>query len=544
VPVEERSWVEAVEEYWADPARRWHLYDSRPNLLLARSLPVHAVCQGGDVLQWGGARITVLDTPGHTEGSLSYLVETGEMRLLFCGDLIYGPGQVWDLYSLQKGWLTRDYHGFLGDRGRLKASARSAVERGAEVWVPSHGVTIEEPAAAVELLCRRLDEAYERYAAISALRHYFPGLFREYRVRASRGARRQRGDRLRWPESFMPLSEELPVPDFLRHVGTTWLVLSEGGSAFAVDCGAEDVVRQVEAKREAGELKEVEWLWISHYHDDHVDAIPQFQAAFNCPVVADEHVAQVVERPLAWRLPCISPVQVRVDRVTQHGESWNWHEYTVTAYHLPGQTEYHGGLLVEGRGQRVLLCGDSFTMAGIDDYNAGNRNWLGAGVGFEACLDLLEAIQPDLILNCHVDVGWAFDVGQLAVMRANLVERARLYRDLLPWDDPNYGLDEAWVRCDPYEQHVGLGGEVRLEVVLTNHSEEAREAICRPVLPVEWGIRLEAREACGAAKDEFRARFEWIVPSDAAPGRTVGPIEVTYGGRWLGQFREAVVVVS
>ena len=129
-------------------------------------------------------------------------------------------------------------------------------------------------------------------------------------------------------------------------------------------------------------------------------------------------------------------------------------------------------------------------------------------------------------------------------MRANLIERARLYRDLLPWDDPNYGLDESWVRCDPYEQHGRPGGEVRLEVVVAVHSEAPREAVCRPVLPIEWGIQLESRAACGAAKSELRVPFEWITPSDALPGRTVVPIEVTFGGRRLGQFREAIVVVQ
>jgi hypothetical protein len=246
---------------------------------------------------------------------------------------------------------------------------------------------------------------------------------------------------------------------------------------------------------------------------------------------------------LAWRLPCISPAQVQADRITHHGESWQWHEFAITAYHLPGQTEYHGGLLVEGRGQRILLCGDSFTMAGIDDYCAGNRNWLGPGVGFEACLDLIEAIQPDLILNCHVDVGWVFGAAQLAAMRANLSERVSLYRELLPWDDPNYGLDESWVRCDPYEQHVSPGGPVRMDVAITNHSEEARWATCLPTPPPEWGVQLQAGSAKGAAKSEFKIPFAWTVPQDAVPGRYVVPIVVTYGGRRLGQFREAIVEV-
>ena len=80
--------------------------------------------------------------------------------------------------------------------------------------------------------------------------------------------------------------------------------------------------------------------------------------------------------------------------------------------------------------------------------------------------------------------------------------------------------------------------------MFTNHSAETREATCRPVLPVEWGVHLDARAGSGAAKSEFSVPFAWRVPEDAALGRYVVPVEVTYAGRRLGQFREAIVVVG
>ena len=555
VPASERAWFEEVESYWADPAQRWHLYDFHPhNLMLARSVPVHAFYREGDRFGWGGAEIAVLDTPGHTDGSLSYLVDLGPERYLFCGDVLYDQGQVWDVYSLQKGWLTRDYHGFMGSYKRLIASARKLVSTGAAALIPSHGPIVGDPERSVALLEARLRACYERYAAISALRHHFPVLFREFHAPARAGDRAagcslpHAAPEIAWREGFMPFSESVPVPGFMRHVGTSWILLSESGAAFVVDCGTEDVIRQVETMQVQGEISAVEGLWISHYHDDHVDAIPQFCELFRCPVIAEAHVAQVVEHPLAWRLPCISPVTVPVDRRTVDGESWTWREFTMTAYHLPGQTLYHGGLLVEGRGQRVFLAGDSFTMAGIDDYCAGNRNFLGRGVGgqllgFDACLQLLQTLKPDLILNCHLDVGFAFSDEQLDAMRANLAEREWLFGDLLPWDQANYGLDESWVRCYPYEQRVSPGGRVGLEVVFTNHSTGEREATCRPVLPQAWGVQLEPQSVRIAPKEEQGISFGLNVPQDAVSGRWVVPVEVTYGGRRLGQFREAILDV-
>jgi hypothetical protein len=257
----------------------------------------------------------------------------------------------------------------------------------------------------------------------------------------------------------------------------------------------------------------------------------------------------VVEKPLAWRLPCISPVKVDVDRRVHHKETWTWHEFALTAYHLPGQTLYHGGLLVEGRGARIFFVGDSFTPSGIDDYCAGNRNFLGTGVGFDACLKLVQQLKPDYILNCHVDVGFTFSEEACALMRANLAERERIYGELLPWDHPNYGLDEHWVRCHPYEQHIVPGSTAKFDVVFTNHSDEVREARCRPVLPIGQGDRqcwesVPPQHVRIPPKTEGRARFVFDIPLEAPPGRYVVPIDVVYQQRHLGQFREAILVIS
>ena len=57
--------------------------------------------EGGGETQWPATQIEVLDTPGFTRGSVSYLCEVDGRRIAFTGDLIYGDGQLLDLYSLQ-----------------------------------------------------------------------------------------------------------------------------------------------------------------------------------------------------------------------------------------------------------------------------------------------------------------------------------------------------------------------------------------------------------------------------------------------------------
>lgn len=547
VPAAEQPWFAQVERFWDDPQMRWHLYNVHPhNLMLAESIVVHEAYRAGDQVQWGNVTITVFPTPGHTDGSVSYLIDTGEERFAFCGDLIYAAGQLWELYSLQKGnERVTDYHGFLGDRGRVLASLDSLVALNPLRLIPTHGVIIQNLLGAVDLLRQRLDQCYDSYVAISALRYYFPELFADYEGRLG----------------HMPIRAGKAAPPFLHHVGTTWVIVSATKEAFVMDCGAQSVLDALRQFQTDGVIKRVTGCWVTHYHDDHVDLMDQFQAAYPCPTYADSTVAAVVTAPHAFRLPCLSPTVVRIDHTTQDGESWQWNEFRLTAYHFPGQTYYHGGLLVEGEGVRLFFSGDSFTMAGIDDYCSGNRNLFGAGVGYDRCLALLAALQPTHIFNCHVGLAFDFTAAEITQMRANLAARVHSYGQLFPWDHPNYGLDEQWVRCEPYEQQVALGATTALTVVVTNHSAATKTVRCQPLLPAAWRESSPEQQLLIPAHSEGRLEFTIAIPrplpanennrsavtpmaqaSAAQPQRIVIPIAVTYDGRAMGQFREAILI--
>lgn len=544
VPAAERPYFEDAAAYWEDPKNRWRAYNPLPHqLVLAESLRVDAALSDGQTIAWGPAKITVISTPGHTDGSLSYLVEADGKRVVFCGDALFDAGQVWNLWSLQKGTVTTDYHGFLGARPQLEQSLGRIQAARPDALVPSHGRIMTAPGEAIELLVRRLDVAYDKYVATSALRGYFPKVFADYAGKAD----------------HMPIRPGKPVPACLRHFDTTWMLVSQDKAALVMDCGNPAVVETIQAMLAKGEIGSVEGLWVTHYHFDHTDGIPAFQKAFpNGPCITDRSVAEVIGDPMAWRLPCLSPDPVRVERPTNDGESWQWHEFKLTAYHLPGQTLYHSGLLVEGQGLRMLFVGDSFTMAGIDDYCMPNRNWLGQGVGFEYCLDLIQRLQPTHIFNCHVDTAFDFTDQECRFMHANLAERERLYGELVPWDHANYGMDDSWVRCAPYEQPAKAGQDVTLEVVITNHSSQAHTASCRPILPRAWGggatnpawpsRQTEAQPPTWAAaqvpaKSDGHIRISLRIPSDAKPGRYAIPIDVWYGPWALPQCLEAIVVL-
>jgi len=405
-PEAEEPNIAKVPAYWASRKSRWGLTDFHPfRLVPAEPIRVDQALKDGESFAWGPAKITMLATPGHTNGSATYLVDVDGQRVAFVGDAIYDEGQLWDIHSLQKGnRFVGDYHGFLGARGELLEGLARVRDAKPTLLVPSHGNLMRDPAKAIGLLADCLERCYDRYVAISALRHYFPKMFEAYAGRPG----------------HMPIRKGKPAPACLRHFDTTWVIVSRDKAAFVLDVAGPNTAKKIQKLVESGEIRSVEAIWITHYHYDHVDGIPDLVELYGCPVIAERHVADVVSNPLAWRLTCLAERRIKVDQATRHGESWQWREFKFTAYHFPGQTLYHGGLLAESGDLRMLFVGDSYTMAGIDDYCTHNRNWLGRGVGFDYCLELTQRLKPTHIFNEHVPVAFDFTDDEIAFMRANL----------------------------------------------------------------------------------------------------------------------------
>ncbi|MCK4814247.1 MBL fold metallo-hydrolase, partial [bacterium] len=57
----------------------------------------------GEEIEWKQYKLQVINTPGHTKGSVSFLVEVDGKKICFCGDLMVSGGRVRDLYSMQ--WI-------------------------------------------------------------------------------------------------------------------------------------------------------------------------------------------------------------------------------------------------------------------------------------------------------------------------------------------------------------------------------------------------------------------------------------------------------
>ena len=217
----------------------------------------------------------------------------------------------------------------------------------------------------------------------------------------------------------------------------------------------------------------------------------------------------------------------------------------VRVWQRGGWGEDHTGLLVEGRGKRLFLGGDSFSPYGIDDYCAGNRNFLGEGRGFNQAVDLLKYLQPDAVFNQHQEFGVCFQDEHYDYMKSILARREELYSQLLPWPHPNFGTDVWWVRAYPYELDALQGETCTVEVRFTNHSKTLGFTEVEPVLPVGWTWDRKKSDSQPYIQplEDGAARFVISVPENTPRGQYVVPFRITWNRRYLGQIRHMLVQV-
>jgi len=537
-PAAERALFVEPQRYWAEYSEsRIHDYAQQSSKVLTAPLPVDRWVRDGDRLSLGSLEIETLSTPGYTRGAVSYLFEQGGRKIAVTGDLIYGDGQLLDLFSLQDAIPEADvrgYHGYAARAADLIESLRKIAARRPDLLVPARGPLIRNPEQAIGKLIARLQELFRLYYRTDALRWYWG----EDNLR--RRARRVLTDaEIEW----MPTAREMREisPRWLHKFGTSRLIVSDSGAAFLIDCGTEDVIERIRELQNRGVVRKVEGIFVTHYHDDHTDWVQRMAEECDCPVYAGPEVADVLERPRAYRMPAQTDQAISDIEVLNQDQTLDWREYRLTYTYFPGQALLHGGLRLErADGEKLFFIGDSFSPTGLDDYCILNRHFLHPGLGHFRCLDEIEAAGPDYwLVNQHIEPIFRYAPEQLNYMRETLEAKRRIAAQLLPYDDPNFGLDEQWARLYPYEQEVAPGEEVELWALVFNHSAEAKTFRIDLQLPEGWTgeTRLELEVP---PRTEGRASTLVQIPNSAS-GMEIITADVTWNGRLLPSWIESMV---
>ena len=316
------------------------------------------------------------------------------------------------------------------------------------------------------------------------------------------------------------------------------MILSKSGNAFVVDAGYRGLLPELRKLRDAGRLRTVEGIWITHYHDDHTDYIGDVSAEFHSPVYFTDRMSEVMGKPGGFRLPCLTTKGVPTSGAKRDGETLDWHEWKFTFWHFPGQTLYHGGLVaMREDGQTYLFTGDSFTPSGMDDYCMQNRDILRQGEGYEFCLRRIASLPENTwLLNQHVEPMFRYTGTQVKRMQTAL-ERSAALAELSPWPDINYMVDESWARVFPYgRKSGGRNGRTRI----ADHKPRTRPDDLQ-------GLGLHGLELIRADRErEMVPRGDGVLRARVratVPGLHVVTADLSFTGRELKQWTEALVRV-
>ena len=226
-PEAEKDLFTGVAEFWDQyRTKRFHDYANQSSRILAEPLRYARTVRGGDSVEG----IQVLETPGYTRGAVSYLIEVDGKRIACTGDLIYGDGELLDLFSLQdairseRGRLSR----LCGARGRR--GGQPAQDRRLEAGPADSGARSRDPQS----------QAGHRGPHRSACRRCSPAtspLMRCASIAATKDPRHGRARAGPTPLEWMPTAEKVQekLPEWIIPITNSRLIVSRTGAAFLVD---------------------------------------------------------------------------------------------------------------------------------------------------------------------------------------------------------------------------------------------------------------------------------------------------------------------
>lgn len=538
-PNRARYSLESAADFWQGfPQNRFHDYAQQSTKILTAPLEISRWVNDGDVVEWQGVTFHVFETPGYTRGSATFITDIAGQKTAFTGDLIYGDGQILDLYSFQDAIpeaQIRGYHGYGARLADLVASLQKIAAEKPDLIVPSRGPVIRDPQASIARLIERVQTLYRNYLSTNALHWYF----KEDRMRLC-------GERVLGTEAsieLMPYAHHEQTPSWVFEHSTSRLLISDSGGAFLLDCGYQRVIDAVRDLITQGVIEKVEGIFVTHYHDDHTDMVQAAAEVFGCPVYATKEYADVLTHPGAWHLPAMTANPIRNIKVVNDGHQMQWHEFQLTFHFFPGQTYYHGALMAEKPEQvPIFFVGDAFAPSGLDDYCVLNRNLVHDDSGYLLCLKKLRGIgRPFWLVNEHIPFVFRFSQQELDYLESRYRQRISVMKELFPWDDPNYGIDEQWAVMYPRGQTAAANRNVSIEVRITNHSPAERTFSVSPKWPAGWTAENSSRTLTLPARQA--GTLELSATTSAAAGIHVVTADIASDGMVFREWLDAIVTV-
>jgi glyoxylase-like metal-dependent hydrolase (beta-lactamase superfamily II) len=514
VPAAERKYFESAEQMWQQK-KVLHLYDLRNEFFApAEDLAVDRGLEPGSDFDWEGLKLRVVASPGHTEGSLSYLLDVDGKRLSFCGDLVGSPGKIQTIHDME--WPYVGTRGIAAEIASLNMMRQYAPDQ----LLPSHGEPTHNVQESIPKLISDLTTIYDEYNWYTyTVRQPFTGVTRitphVWHVRTQRG-------------------------------GTAYVIVSDSGRAFMWDCNYSDLDDIADIQKRTG-FKQIDFIALSHYHDDHLGGVNEIKKRYGAKFWAMRHMVDVLEHPTAYNLPCLWHEPTGVDRILEDREAVTWEGIPLQFFYLPGQTEYTEGLLLQIDGKRILFDGDNiaYPVPGrpmLGHYVA--RNYQRLDGGHIYCAKKFLELAPDFIAPNHFE--WIPATQKiLQSYLTNAEQMKEAFGRLLDQPDPMFGLDNNWLSVYPYQMEAAPGDSVKFEVRYRNwlYAESTTSASFR--VPAGWTIEPSTVQVHAAPKSQSVASVTLHIPRTVKQNhRYVITLDASRDGRRLGEITETLINIS
>ncbi|HJN30630.1 MAG TPA: MBL fold metallo-hydrolase [Candidatus Latescibacteria bacterium] len=472
-----------------------------------------------DTLNWQSVEIQVVPLPGHTFGSTGYLLDLGGTRYLACGDLMSAPGKLHDYARAQ--WSYMSFQGHVN----LLESLQTVRRMRPDVILPGHGEPFAYTDDAIESLDAALRELYELFYG----HPYQP-----------------------YEAVFRQLSDH--VFEVTNSAANTYIVHDGDGHGLFIDCGYTSgapiganphrfIDHLTPRLEEETGITQVEWFLPSHYHDDHLAGLPTLQVKYETQVACSAEVADIIEHPGRYDMPCLVPHATKVDRIVQRDEVFEWRGFSFRMEQFPGQTWYHHLISFEADDQKYLSIGDNISglcfaqeRDFIHSFIPKNRTPVSS---YRDMPRQIRERDPHVLLTGH---GGAVDCDpeQVARWQVWMDRWAELFEGLIDQPHPNMGMDPHWVEFYPYKTRVQPGDELALQVKIRNHEEAERE--CRLALRATGGATVspEVLELKVAPSQDGQADVVMKIPEERSVHAWTIVADVTWNGHPLGELAEAI----
>ena len=455
----------------------------------------------GELFNWNQYSIRVINTPGHTEGSVSYLIEVGGKLICFTGDLLMKGGYVRDLYSMQ--WNYLENPGI--DSSLISLQKIRVFEP--DCILPSHGGMIDDPNEDIRLLTIRLKEV-------------------------QKSLQFERAGRWNW-SGFVQVSQHV-----VQDCGTTsQIIIAPDGEALMFDCGSEFTLNRLDVAKKMFGIKRIAIIIPSHWHYDHVDGIPAVADAEGTKIWVWEGLAEHLEFPERFITTCRTGRSIKADRVLSEGEEFIWGGYSFRVYHNPAHMEEQMGLSALIDGLKYFFIGDG----SASNKDSHVRSALHCYNGISLATGLIKTAQsfyeadPYLCLPAHSNGFATFEDTREEFMNW-AVETTDAIKALLPPAHPEMGYNPYWATFYPAKIKIKPGEKVRMALRLKNCSYGKITGKFRLKSHGNLNFDNEVREydlAPGEIKD-----FSFFVKSAAtiSPGIYIITADILYDNEMFAEF--------